>query len=293
VAPVDPPALYVAHDDRMVVVSVLPLKVQVGRGEVYRWGSVLEISPAEPDQAVTTARQARGVAVLLFMGSAVLGCTGVAWWPALAVVGASVLAASFHVALRTAGVIVAPEIKRRPGEHVVLFDDEDRKTFSEAVDIGERIARTWPALHGLVDTTAAERLLAHALWELAGVLERRQDFREMGADLAQQDHGGLPADSPGVRDLLVQREKVAKALAGLDAEVNRHLADLTATAIAGENFIREQEIGQLVRDADQKLAKLAPHDLPGEPKSGAELADQTQAVLTAYRDLTTRYGDGV
>jgi hypothetical protein len=294
VAPVDPPALYVAHDERMAIVSILPLKIQGGGAETYRWGSILEISPAPPGEGVDVRSTFRFAAYILLALSVLLICAQVRWWPVILMIGfVTLVIAVAYPAQRKAGVILAPEMHRRRDDHKILIDDDDRAAMSEAIDIGERISQTWPLLQGLVDTTAAERLLAHALWELAGVLERRQGLREMRDDLAGQHHDDLPADSRAARDLLAQREKVAAALAGLDAEVDRHVADLTAAAIAGENFIREREIGQLVRETDERLAMLAPHDLPGEQKSGAELADQTQAVLTAYRDLTTRYGDGI
>ncbi|MCU1656342.1 MAG: hypothetical protein JWO57_998 [Pseudonocardiales bacterium] len=290
---VDPPALYVAHDDRMAIVSVLPLKVQGGRAEMYRWGSVLEISPGEPGEGLDIRRLCRFVACIFLAFSVFLIFGHVPWWPATLLIGFVMLGvAVIYPAGRKAGVIVAPELHRRRDDHKVLIDDDDRAAMSEAIDVGERISSTWPALRGMVDTAVAERLLAHALWELAGVLERRQGLREMRDDLAGQDHDDLPAESRTARVLLAQREKVASAFAGLDAEVDRHLADMAATAIAGENFIREQEIGELVRDADQRLAMLAPDDLPGESSPGSQLADHTDAVLTAYRELNTRYGDG-
>jgi hypothetical protein len=294
VGPVDLPMLYVAHDDTMAIVSVLPLKIRGGRADTYRWGSVLEISPAPPGEGMDVRAMCRFVAYILLAFSVLLMCGHVQWWPVILLVGFVILGvAAVYPVGRTAGVILAPELHRRRDDHKVLVDEDDRAAMSEAIDIGERISSAWPALQGMVDTAVAERLLAHALWELAGVLERRQGLREMRDDLAEQHHDDLPADSRAARDLLAQREKVTSALAGLDAEVDRHLGDLTATAVAGENFIREQEIGKLVRDADEKLAKLAPHDLPAESKSGARLADQTEAVLTAYRELNTRYGDGV
>ncbi|NJC71240.1 hypothetical protein HC031_16185 [Planosporangium thailandense] len=290
---VDPPMLYVAHDDQMVIVSTLPLRIRGGRAETFRWGSVVEISPADPGEDTVGVRELRRFAVLLLVVAVLFACVRSGWWLIPALGGTVCLAASVVGGwLRREGAILAPEIDRRPDEHRVLIDDEDREAFSEAIDLGERISKTWPALHGLIDTAAAGRQLAHALWELAGLLERRQDLREVRDDLAEKDHDGLPADSPAVRELRAQREKVAAALADLDADVHRRLSDLTATALAGENFLREQEIGELIRDTDQRLAELTPHDLPGGPESGAALAEHTQAVLAAYRDLTDKYGDG-
>ncbi|MGC9671233.1 hypothetical protein ACNTMW_32390 [Planosporangium sp. 12N6] len=239
-------------------------------------------------------RLCRLVGSALLVLSALVGWVGIRWWPAICLVGfATLVVAAVYPVPQEAGTILAPQLRHRRDDHRILVDDEDRQALSAAVDLGERIAETWPALRGMVDTVAAERLLAHALWELADLLERRQGFREMRDDLAEHDHEGLPADSPAVRNLLAQRTKVATALADLDAEVGRRLAELTATAVAGENIIREWEIGELVRDADQRLAELAPHDLPGESRAGAALADQTEAVMAAYRELNTRYGDGI
>jgi hypothetical protein len=38
--------LYIAYDEKMMVVSALPLRIEGGASEVYRWGGVVQLNPA-------------------------------------------------------------------------------------------------------------------------------------------------------------------------------------------------------------------------------------------------------
>jgi hypothetical protein len=96
-------------------------------------------------------------------------------------------------------------------------------------------------------------------------------------------------DNPVVITMQAQQNRIVAGLAALDAEVERRMADLTAAAVAGESFIREQHIGELTASVDAELSRLAPLELPGATDPGEDLAAGTQLVLAAYRDLTARY----
>lgn len=291
--PVDPPLLYIGHDHTMAIVSTAPLTVDRGRADTHRWGRVVEMTPPKPAATGLTASSIPPWAIVLLVVSCVLVLFDLRLCPlpilaAIVALGVSVYRAEQQ---RRPGVIVAPSIEREADQHVLLVSHEERTTLSAAIEQGKRISQTLPALAGMIDEAAAERAVASALFDLAEVLERRQELRASADDLRRQHHHGLPPDSPTVAKLLAQRERVAQVAAEVDADVARRLAGLEATARAGENFIREREIHQVTSAVDHTLSSLAPPDLPRQPDSGAELAEQVDAVLAAYRELNDRYGD--
>ena len=274
-----PPSLYVAHDDKMVIVSRLPLAVVGGRGLSFRWGSVLEVTPAEPPGErgpLTVVLYSLGAIFGLFGGLLLLGGVPEGGLPVLVAVGAGGGAALYRWRQRP-GVIAAPLLESDRAQHHTLVDDRDRKVFSDAIDLCQRTSETWPSLGALIDVPVAERQLAQALFDLAGALERRQELRELHADLAEHD---------GAFELAPRMAKATAALAELDAEVSQRLATLNAVAVAGEELIRDQEIGALAREADEALARLTSAGPAIAPDAGSELAERTEAVLRAYRELT-------
>jgi len=129
----------------------------------------------------------------------------------------------------------------------------------------------------LVDVPIAERQLAQALFDLAGALERRQELRELHAELSRHD---------GAAELAPRVAKAASVLAELDDEVTRRLAALNAVAMAGEELIRDQEIGALASEADAALDRLTSAGPAIGADAGSELAERTEAVLRAYRELS-------
>lgn len=273
------PSLYVAHDDELVIVSPLPLEVTGGRGMSYAWGSVLEITPADPpaEHDPLTGLLYSFAAVLVLIGTLLLAggvaAGGAAILAALAVGGGAVV----HRWRQRPGVIAAPSLETDRDQHHVLVEDRDRKIFSDAVDLCQRTSETWPALGALVDVPLAERQLARALFDLAGALERRQELRELHAELAHHD---------GAFELAPRMARLTAALADLDAEVGRRLATLNAVAVAGEELIRDQAVDALARQADEALARLTTSLPAATPDAAADLAERTEAVLRAYRELT-------
>ncbi len=273
------PALYVAHDDKMVIVSRLPLEVVGGRGISYGWGSVLEVTPADPPGETAP------LAVVLYGLAAILGIAGGVTLLANPLAGGVLVlvaalaggGAALHSWRQRPGVISAPSLESGREQHHVLVEARDRQVFSDAIDLCQRTSETWPALGALIDVPLAERQLAQALFDLAGALERRQELRELHAELAQHD---------GAFELAPRMLKATDALAELDDEVAQRLATLHAVAVAGEELIRDQEIDALVRDADEALARLTSAGPAMMPDAGSELAERTAAVLRAYRELT-------
>ncbi|BCB76310.1 hypothetical protein GCM10022251_24870 [Phytohabitans flavus] len=267
------------------------MKVDRGGAGTHRWGSVAELVPG-PVPAGAAARQLLVLAIVLFVAAAGVAAFGSFLGLVVAMGGLASLIASGQRegARRRPGRILAPGFDREAPDYCLLAAPEDRNALGAALNIGKRICRTLPSLAGMVDTDAAERLLASALFDLAKVLQHRQDVRTLLIELRRQRHRGLPADSPAARKLMAQRDRLKQALSDLDAEVARRLGELEATAVASENFMREREIHQVTSRVDQTLASLAPTPLPGTPDSGLELADEIAAVLAAYRELNERYG---
>jgi len=274
-----PPSLYVAHDDKLVIVSRLPLEVIGGRGLSFGWGSVLEVTPADqpgPRGPLTGLLYGLGLICcvaggLLLLAGALAGGLFVA---AGVVAGGGAALRDWR---RRPGVISAPRLESDRAEHCVLVDDRDRKTFSDAIDLCQRTRETWPALGPLIDVSVAERQLAQALFDLARALERRRELSVLHAELAEHD---------GAFELAPQMVRATAALAELDDEVTRRRATLHTVAAAGEELIRDQEIAALAREADEALARLTSAGPATAPDAGSELAERTEAVLRAYRELT-------
>jgi hypothetical protein len=274
------PSLYVAHDDRRVIVSRLPLEIVGGRGTTFSWGEVVEISPEDgagtPHGAWAKVFRGLAAVITIFFVSNVLNLLLPGVIAVAVAIGVGVVVFGWR---RKPGVISAPQLSSRREQHHVLVSDLDRKVFSEAIDLCERKSKTWPALGGLVDVPVAERQLAQALLEIAGVLERRQEVRDLRAELAE--HAGASVLAPRL-------EKATAALAELDSEVTRRMAALNAVAVAGERLISDERIGALAREADDVLARLSPAESGVVSDAGSELAESIEEVLRAYRELTDR-----
>ncbi|GAA1618471.1 hypothetical protein [Actinoplanes couchii] len=275
------PSLYVAHDDRMVIVSRLPLKIAGGSGYSYSWGDVLELTPA--DQGVRRGPWVGFLYILravigIFIASNLIGLVSSNdVLPALAVAAGVTLAVLGW--RRKPGVIEAPHLGTDRAEHHVLVEDQDRMVFSDAIDLCRRTSETWPALGDLIDVPTAKRQLAQALFDIAGVLERRQELRELHDELAE--HAGAPELAPRLA-------KATEALVDVDDELTRRLATLNAVAVTGEQLIHDERIGALAREADEVLTRLASPPPAAVPDAASELAERTEAVLRAYRELTDR-----
>ncbi|HEY0000785.1 MAG TPA: hypothetical protein VGB74_10055, partial [Actinoplanes sp.] len=177
------PYLYVAHDDKLVIVSRLPLEVVGGRGLSYGWGSVLEVTPAEQPG------DRRPLVVTLYGLGTIFGISGVSLLMSGALSGGFLLLAGIVAGAGAAlldwrqrpGVISAPRLESDREQHHVLVEGRDRRVFSDAIELCQRTSETWPALGALVDVPIAEQQLAQALFDLAGALERRQELRELYA----------------------------------------------------------------------------------------------------------------
>jgi len=277
-----PTDLHIGIDQEKIVLAPYALKARTGRIRQVRAGSVVETVPLPPtgrdrDDRVTFA--ARLSLPLLFAG-AVLFAAGLPWWlpagAALATIGAV-----WHRQSRAAQTATFAMPRADGGR--VLWSPRERAAFERAVRTARRIRRTWPGLAAMVDPAAADHSLTHALDDLATVLVRRQEIRRLRAELAAVRHEGVPADSPAVRALAEQRDRIEVLWQETGEQADRLLRSLDTIALAGETFLHEQRIGATVRDAELVLAGLTAGAAPAE--SGPDLADRTAAVLSAYREL--------
>lgn len=285
-----PARLYVGADENAFVVSSRPLKLAAGRGLRRRHGSMVEVVPVEPG-----GPSLRGVAAPLvaFLAALNLLLTALGLpWALPAAVSAVVLVVIIRALQRAnaRGVLAAPAA----GDGHVLHAWADRETMARCLTVAKRIRRTWPGLRHMIDPAQADPQLARALAGLAGVLARRQEIRRLREELAAVRADGLAADSPAVRALREQRDQVEALWCDVDAEVEQHATRLRATAVAGEQLIREQQVGRTASDASVAVARLsAGREVAAaltEDAPGRDLADRTEAVIAAYRDLADRYG---
>ncbi|MET8148029.1 hypothetical protein ACIBSW_13940 [Actinoplanes sp. NPDC049668] len=274
--------LHIGFDAEKIVVSPYPLEVRGGRARRSRLGSVTEVvpAPASGRGRKERARSASQLALVLVLLSAALSVFGVSGWASAAGSGTIVVAVVLRQALAArVGRIALP---RGEGAHI-LYAAEERAAFERAVVVSRRVRGTWPALRHMIDPDEADRNLSSALEQLAAVMSRRQQIRQLRAELAGAAPHGLPAGSPAVRALAEQRLRVEGLWRSTAGEANRILASINAAALAGENLLREQRIGETAREAELAISRLTAD--PASSDAGPELAERTAAVIAAYREL--------
>ncbi|MEU8611502.1 hypothetical protein AB0C29_26295 [Actinoplanes sp. NPDC048791] len=280
-----PKGLHIGIDTEKVVVSPSPLKMRTGRARRVRWGSVTEVVPVAPSgrSRQDRIRFASQLTLVLVMLSAVLSALGIAWWLAA---GGSVALVAF-VAVEQARAARTAIIAMPKGDSAhVLVAAEERAAFERAFVVAKRVRRTWPALRHMIDSDDADRSLSAALEELAAIMARRQQIRCLREELAQATRHDLPADSPAVQALAEQRLRVEALWRSTAGAANRILASINAAALAGENLIREQRIGDTAREAELAISRLTAAG-PPRTEAGPELAERTAAVIAAYRELAS------
>jgi hypothetical protein len=278
-----PKGLHIGIDAEKVVVSPLPLKMRTGRARRVGWGSVTEVVPvpASGRSREERFRFASQVALALVVLSSVVTALGFAWWAAAA---GSVALVAFVVVEQAraarAGIIALP----KGDDSFVLHAPEERAAFERAFTVAKRVRRTWPALQHMIDPADADHSLAAALTELATIMARRQQIRLLREELSVATRHDLPADSPAVQALAEQRLRVEALWRSTAAAANRILAGINAAALAGENLIREQRIGETARAAELAISRLTAAG-PPRTEAGPDLAERTAAVIAAYREL--------
>ncbi|WP_127504105.1 hypothetical protein [Actinoplanes solisilvae] len=276
-----PAELHIGMDAEKTVLAPYALRLRTGRATRHRSGSVTEVVPAEPSGLSYEARVATAsrLSFVLIFATAVLYAVGVPWWLPFAVSAATV-ATVWHRQARAARP-ASFEVPTGEGART-LRTPEERAVFKRAVGVSRRIRRTWPALPGMIDPAEADRSLTRALDDLGALLARRQELRRLRVEIEGVRRQDVPDDSPAVLALAAQLERAGELWRATGEQANRILRSLDRTALAGEAFLRENQIGETARQAAIVLAGLTE-----EPavEAGPELADRTAAVITAYREL--------
>jgi hypothetical protein len=126
------------------------------------------------------------------------------------------------------------------------------------------------------------------LWEIAGVLARRQELVAMLADLNRPDFTASASAEDTALELTAQVRATKAVLAEVETDLARREASLRRAEAAGRDFIRDQDMRSAIRSAEASLRAGAPVDLPPAPAhdAAADLADHTRSVLAAYHELT-------
>jgi hypothetical protein len=180
--------------------------------------------------------------------------------------------------------------RRRASRSLTVTEPMARHVLDRVLRAADRIGEAWPALDRLIAVADAEAQLTEALWELAGVLVKGQQLRAVLAELSRPEFAQTSESDSTARQVSQQRRATRTALAAVDGEIVRRLAGIERAEAAGQAFLREEEMRQAIRAAEDSLravhddAATAPG--PARPDAGTELAEHTQSVLDAYRELT-------
>jgi hypothetical protein len=172
----------------------------------------------------------------------------------------------------------------------VLTHHEDREQVRAAVSNARYTLRVWPQLQTAVALDDPGPALASAVWEVTGILAERAVVRDATRKLDQAIRT-VPDDSPVHADLVSRLAQAQATQQHLDDETRRRLGALHTLANEVDGFIRQRQAlaaaRAVVRDVDQVLGAVTGGHLPPGGDPGAELAEQTAAVLAAYRELTS------
>lgn len=166
----------------------------------------------------------------------------------------------------------------------------EAEVFAGAFSAAQTVLMLWPRLRDLVQVATPRRELAGSLWTLAGLLHDRAG---LGEQLASLDRAAarLPAGAAApVREGLAQRRALVLAsLADLTSAVQARVAALETLAGECVDLVRDERAVlaalEAIARADRSLGRVAPAAVAAPDETG-ELAAQTGAIVTAYRELT-------
>lgn len=284
--------LWIGRDAKATGVALCELRMS-GKAHVHRWGSITELTPGPPMTAKAADRRAILQLILISIGALYLcGAGSGAYWGlillAAGVLGFAVLLASIKAARES--VLVTPNLRAYPDIHRVLTTPEERRSFQELLSLAERVGRTLPALDGLVEPNQAAELLAQGLWDGAKSLTRKQEIRAVRDDLKRHAHEGSSDMSRTRLDLLDQQQRADALWSEVNADLDKLTTHLTDAAKAGEAFVRDRELDDTLQRTEKALAELSIDAVYAGSNASEQLADETTAVLNAYRGLNDLYG---
>ncbi|WP_446215380.1 hypothetical protein [Micromonospora sp. IBHARD004] len=201
--------------------------------------------------------------------------------PALVLFGATALAAT--------PVLVALGTRR----HVVLTGPYGWRTWTPIGKAYARLLRSLPELHPMIELRPTRLALERDRLDLADLVARRQRVEAVRGSVRTAGYG-LTADDP-VRDELDRRARLlGDTLAEQDAEIALRTERLIALADRWSEFAyRRAAERRAARRSRRALGTIATVDATldaGTPVTARdpvpELAERTDAVLGAYRELT-------
>jgi hypothetical protein len=176
----------------------------------------------------------------------------------------------------------------------VLSQSTGREVFDGALQSADQVSETWPALAELVRVADAETMLNEALWELAGVLVKAEQVHTVLVELSRPEFAQRSRTDETAREVEEHRRATRAALVTLNEEVARRVGGIQRAEVAGWTFIREKEMRRAIQAAEESLRSVRDEDPEvatgvAKPDAGADLAEHTQSVVEAYRELTTRF----
>jgi hypothetical protein len=208
-----------------------------------------------------------------------------------------VVVSGIRAFLLTADASRVLEAGPSPRTYWQVTSKPERDELAEALRLAARIAGNGDRLADLIDPADAAQSVAVAVWDLAGVLQRQEQLREVRAGLARHDAADLPTDSPAVRAGRAERARADEAWTAVLAESRRHVQALRTAADAGDNLLREWDFGAEAKQARQSLDDLgaagAAAGAAGSGGHGEDLAARTTTVVAAYRQLAADHGRGL
>jgi hypothetical protein len=221
-------------------------------------------------------------------------CAGLAAGIATGDAGLGVASTIGFLLLTMVGRRVLRRIVRGGGEHQRRVpEDAGAAQVRAARDAVGRVEKAWPYL-GVLDQERPGLVLAGSLWDLAGDLLRRAELRDASASAEQLLADLEDRDEPARAALAERIEELAAAEQRVDDAVTARVEMLVRLADACER----QVIAQGTRARLEELTRRTDSLLAAEGRTGGdlsavgavedpatELAERTEAVLVAYREL--------
>jgi hypothetical protein len=274
--------IYLARDDRATLVSRRRLRMVAGRPVRHPWKALVETDATA--RATTSATSPAGMA--LVVGPPVLAGAVITTFAPVEIgiaAGGAVFFAMSYLSPVFRRYLVGRGPRATGGETHRLTAVAERAAFDRVLATADRISETWPGLGSLLEVVDAEAMLADALWEIAGVLARREELSGVLTELSRPDFLAANPSDETARELRIHRRAARLAMAQVESELAAREGNLRRVEQAGRNLVRELEMRRAIRAAEQSLRTVQP--AAGDP--AAELAEHTQSVLTAYRELTS------
>ncbi len=284
--------VWIASDAQTTAVALSPVNVS-GRARVHRWGSVADVSPEAPMTSdAVSGRAAKQIMLIAVVAGGLCMVGGLPYAGAIVsgalVLGVVAIVGSFMA--ERPGRVKTPDLRGFPEIHRVLTTPQEQRSFRALVGLAERVGRTLPALDELVDPNEAGELLAQALWDGAKNLARKQEIRAVRDELRRHEDHVSGESSRSQRDFAHQQQQADALWKEVNGDLTKLGAHLTAAAESGEAFIRDRELDDTLQRTEKVLAELSVDLMSGPSAASEQLADETTAVLDAYRGLNDLYG---